>query len=143
MERARKAVACVDEAASKSSLLEKLDALWKGLPGVRELFERHQEDAEAARALQDAASLLRSARAYVRVSKKPSVEGFLRAGKMAHEDSDTWAPSAPPAEGAVRLLTVHASKGLEFEAVFVSGLTEDRFPVRGRGVQLVDPGLLA
>jgi len=43
----------------------------------------------------------------------------------------------------VRLLTVHASKGLEFEAVFVSGLTEDRFPVRGRGVQLVDPGLLA
>ncbi len=143
MERARKAVATVDEAASKSSLLEKLDALWKGLPGVRELFERHQEDAEAARALQDAASLLRSARAYVRVSKKPSVEGFLRAGKMAHEDSDTWAPTTPPAEGAVRLLTVHASKGLEFEAVFVSGLTEDRFPVRGRGVQLVDPGLLA
>ena len=61
---------------------------------------------------------------------------------MLHEDSDTWAPSAPPAEGAVRLLTVHGSKGLEFEAVFVSGLTEDRFPV-GAGRQLVDPGLLA
>lgn len=143
MDRARQAVAKVDEAATEPDLLEKLDVLWKRLPAVRELFERHQEDVEAARALQDAASLLRSARAYARVSKRPSVEGFLRAGKMAHEDSDTWAPSAPPAEGAVRLLTVHASKGLEFEAVFVSGLTEDRFPVRGRGVQLVDPGLLA
>src|SRR5215211_664529 len=143
MDRARRAVTVVDEAASKPNFLEKLDAIWKGLPGVRELFERHHEDAEAARALQDAASLLRSARAYVRVSKRPSVEGFLRAGKMAHEDSDTWAPSSPPAEGAVRLLTIHASKGLEFEAIFVSGLTEDRFPVRGRGVQLVDPGLLA
>jgi hypothetical protein len=95
MARARSAVAAVDEAARNDGLLEKLDALWKGLPGVRELFERHHEDADAARALQDAASLLRSARAYARVSRKPGVERFLRSGKMAHEDSDTWAPSAP------------------------------------------------
>ena len=142
MERARQAVAALDEASTKGGILEKLDAIWKNLPGTRELFERHAEDAEAARAIGDAAALLRSARAYARVSKRPDVAGFLRAGKMAHEDSDTWAPSAPPAEGAVRLLTVHASKGLEFDAVFVSGLSEDRFPVRGRGVQLVDPGLL-
>jgi superfamily I DNA/RNA helicase len=143
VERARRAVAAVDEASSREGFLAKLDALWKNLPGVRELFEQHAADAEAARALADAAALLRSARAYARVSKRPSVAGFLRAGKIAHEDSDTWSPAAPPAEGAVRLLTVHASKGLEFDAVFVSGLTEDRFPVRGRGVQLVDPGLLA
>ena len=62
---------------------------------------------------------------------------------MLHEDSDTWAPSAPPAEGAVRLLTVHGSKGLEFGAVFVSGLVDERFPVRPRGVRFVDPGLLS
>ncbi len=33
----------------------------------------------------------------------------------------------PPREG-VRLMTVHAAKGLEFETVFMGGLTEGRFP---------------
>lgn len=143
MDRARQAVAAVDEAESKEDFLQKVDALWKGLPATKELFEHHTEDAEAARAITDATVFLRSARAYARVSRNTRVEGFLAASRMVHEDSDTWAPSTPPEEGAVRLMTVHGSKGLEFDAVFVSGLTEDRFPVRGRGVQLVDPGLLA
>lgn len=143
MDRARRTIAAVDEAASNEKFLQKVDALWKGLPAIRELFERHTEDAEAARAITDATVFLRSARAYARVSRSPSVEGFLATSRMVHEDSDTWAPSTPSEEGAVRLMTVHGSKGLEFDAVFVSGLTEDRFPVRGRGVQLVDPGLLA
>jgi DNA helicase-2/ATP-dependent DNA helicase PcrA len=33
---------------------------------------------------------------------------------------------------AVRLMTVHASKGLEFDAVFIAGLEQDLFPHRGR-----------
>jgi superfamily I DNA/RNA helicase len=143
IERARAVVRAVREAGAQEEFAEKVEALWKALPGTRELFERHAEDAEAARELMDAMAFLRSARAYASVSQKPTVEGFVRAGKMLHDDSDTWAPAAPPAEGAVRVLTVHGSKGLEFEAVFVSGLTDDRFPVRARGVQLVDQGLLS
>lgn len=143
MKRARTAVWAVREAGKQQGFAEKVETLWKVLPGTRDLFERHAEDAEAARELMDAMAFLRSARAYASVSKKPTVEGFVRAGKMLHEDSDTWAPAAPPAEGAVRMLTVHGSKGLEFESVFVSGLTDDRFPVRARGVQLVDQGLLS
>jgi superfamily I DNA/RNA helicase len=143
IEKARSAVRTVDAAANQDSFVEKVDALWKGLPATRELFERHAEEQEAALALTDALSFVRSAHAYARMSNRPTVEGFLRAGKMLHEDSDTWAPSAPPAEGAVRLLTVHASKGLEFEAVFVSGLVDERFPIRPRGVRFVDPGLLS
>ena len=141
--RARAVLRAVDEAALEEGFAAKVDALWKGLPATRELFERHAEDEEAARTLADALSFVRSAHAYARMSQRPTVEGFLRAGKMLHEDSDTWAPSAPPAEGAVRLLTAHGSKGLEFEAVFVSGLVEDRFPIRPRGVRFVDPGLLS
>ncbi|MDP9486076.1 MAG: ATP-dependent helicase, partial [Actinomycetota bacterium] len=142
-DRARAVVRAADAAGREVGFLAGVDALWKGLPATRGLFERHGEDAEAARALADGLSFVRSAHAYARMSERPTVEGFLRAGKMLHEDSDTWAPSAPPAEGAVRLLTVHGSKGLEFEAVFVSGLVEDRFPVRPRGVRFVDPGLLS
>jgi superfamily I DNA/RNA helicase len=143
LEKARNVVRTVDAAASQGSFAEKVDALWKGLPATRGLFERHAEEQDAALALTDALSFVRSAHAYARMSHRPTVEGFLRAGKMLHEDSDTWASSAPPAEGAVRLLTVHASKGLEFEAVFVSGLVDERFPIRPRGVRFVDPGLLS
>ena len=143
LEKARSVVRTVEAAAKQDSFVEKVDTLWKDLPATRELFERHAEEQEAALALTDALSFVRSAHAYARMSNRPTVEGFLRAGKMLHEDSDTWAPSAPPAEGAVRLLTVHASKGLEFEAVFVSGLVDERFPIRPRGVRFVDPGLLS
>lgn len=136
-------VAAVDKACGEPNFLKKLDLLWKNLPGTRELFARHREDAHAARALADASAFLRAAAAYAGASRDPSVAGFISAGSMVHEDSDTWAPQSPPVEGAVRMMTVHASKGLEFEAVFVSGLSDERFPVRSRGVRFVDTGLLA
>jgi ATP-dependent exoDNAse (exonuclease V) beta subunit len=143
IEKARAVVRTVDAATQEDSFAAKVDALWKGLPATKGLFESHAQEQEAALALTDALSFVRSAHAYARMSQRPTVQGFLKAGKMLHEDSDTWAPSAPPAEDAVRLLTVHASKGLEFEAVFVSGLVDERFPIRPRGVRFVDPGLLS
>ncbi|AHY47829.1 UvrD/REP helicase N-terminal domain [Rubrobacter radiotolerans] len=136
-------VAAVDRAREEPDFLRKLDLLWKGLPGTARLFDRHREDARAARALADANAFLRAAAAYAGASDRASVAGFVSAGTVIHDDSDTWAPSAPPARGAVRLMTVHASKGLEFEAVFVSGLSDERFPVRSRGARFVDAGLLA
>jgi superfamily I DNA/RNA helicase len=143
IEKARAVVRTVDAATQEDSFAAKVDALWKGLPATKGLFESHAQEQEAALALTDALSFVRSAHAYAGMSQRPTVQGFLKAGKMLHEDSDTWAPSAPPAEDAVRLLTVHASKGLEFEAVFVSGLVDERFPIRPRGVRFVDPGLLS
>ena|GEM_PF-2282076 len=136
-------VSAVDEARGEPDFLKKLDSLWKNLPGTKDLFLRHREDASAARPLSDAGSFLRTARAYAGASRAPTVAGFVSAGSIVHEDSDTWAPTSPPVEGAVRLMTVHASKGLEFEAVFVSGLSDEKFPVRSRGVRFVDTGLLA
>jgi DNA helicase II / ATP-dependent DNA helicase PcrA len=44
-----------------------------------------------------------------------------------------------PDFNAVNLLTVHAAKGLEFEAVFLASLTSDRFPSFRRGKSLELP----
>lgn len=45
-----------------------------------------------------------------------------------------------PDVDAVRIMTVHAAKGLEFEIVFLPGMTADRFPCRrqGRSLDLPD-----
>lgn len=40
---------------------------------------------------------------------------------------------------AVQIMTVHASKGLEFDAVFVVNMVQDRFPTRRRGGDIEIP----
>jgi superfamily I DNA/RNA helicase len=57
---------------------------------------------------------------------------------------DTRAKTPPAAEiDAVRVMTVHASKGLEFPVVFLPNLAKDLFPSRGRsGMAPPPPGLL-
>ena len=56
------------------------------------------------------------------VSMSP-LDGFL--SHAALESGDTQAQAG---EQAVQLMTVHAAKGLEFEAVFISGLEDGLFP---------------
>lgn len=139
----------VDSAREVPDFLEKLDLLWKNLPGTRRLFDSHRTDPDSARAIADTAAFVRAAKSYAAAltshdaNRRPDAEGFLAAGDPLDDDSDTWAPQSPPVSGAVRVMTVHGSKGLEFEAVFVSGLSQGRFPVVSRGVRFVDTGLLA
>jgi DNA helicase-2/ATP-dependent DNA helicase PcrA len=61
----------------------------------------------------------------------PFVARHLRTLVEAGDD-----PSAPdvdePAAGVVSVLTVHKAKGLEFRSVFVAGMADGRFPLRGR-----------
>lgn len=38
----------------------------------------------------------------------------------------------PPETDAIRILTVHGAKGLEFPYIFIAGASADRFPARGR-----------
>lgn len=45
-----------------------------------------------------------------------------------YSDTDSFDPEKP----AITLMTVHASKGLEFPVVFVAGIEEDLFPMKPR-----------
>lgn len=62
----------------------------------------------------------------VRYDEAPSPEGIERLIEEAalQSDQDELAEKLP----AVSLMTVHASKGLEFDAVFVTGLEQGLFP---------------
>lgn len=48
-------------------------------------------------------------------------------------------PSAARHADAVRMLTIHGSKGLEFEAVHVPGMTKERVPLKYQGIRCPPP----
>ena len=63
-------------------------------------------------------------------SDEPSWFAYLEQIRLI-SDADT--PHVEGGQGAVSLMTVHASKGLEFPVVFVIGLEEELFPSGQRG----------
>ena len=59
----------------------------------------------------------------------PTLVGFLDWLEAAEErENGMEAPRVEPEPGAVQLLTIHAAKGLEWDAVAVAGLVEQVFP---------------
>jgi DNA helicase-2/ATP-dependent DNA helicase PcrA len=80
---------------------------------------------EGAERLENVRELCALATRYDRVALNPTLglEQFLESAALA-SDQDELKDEA----NAVRLMTVHASKGLEFPYVFITGLEEGLFP---------------
>lgn len=64
---------------------------------------------------------------YVRSNKSPKLANFLQEISLI-TDADKYDENRP----MVTLMTVHASKGLEFPCVFIAGLEENLFPMGAR-----------
>lgn len=58
-------------------------------------------------------------------SKKENIADFLEEVSLVREDKED---EEDPANGGVKLSTIHAAKGLEYQAVFVIGCEEQLFP---------------
>ncbi len=68
------------------------------------------------------------------------VRQFLAYFETLLESGDEGAlPKEEAPAGAVRIMTVHGSKGLEFDHVFVVNMVSDRFPSRRRGDAIALP----
>ncbi|WP_366181274.1 ATP-dependent DNA helicase [Actinomyces timonensis] len=66
---------------------------------------------------------------YAADAEAPTPAGFLNWLQVAQsEENGLDAPEPTPEPGAVQLLTIHAAKGLEWDAVAVIGMTETAFP---------------
>jgi len=101
-----------------------LDVELASRPGVR-----------AADALLDVDRLVEVAEDFVASGEDPGLSAFLAYLDTAEErERGLEVEVAEPDGQRVQIMTVHAAKGLEWDAVFVAGLTHEVFPVAGRPV---------
>jgi DNA helicase-2/ATP-dependent DNA helicase PcrA len=91
----------------------------------KEMLEGSAEDRER---LENARELVSLTVRYDDVVGEDAITQFLEETSLqSDQDNDTKEKSG------VRLMTVHSSKGLEFEYVFVTGLEQDLFPHKNIG----------
>jgi len=114
-----------------ASLLDTTKKMMEASGYIRALIEENSAQALTRRdnilELQNAISY------YEKNSKKPKLSTFLQEISLI-TDTDKYDEDKP----AVTLMTVHASKGLEFPAVFIVGLEENLFPMGGRDGEEAD-----
>jgi superfamily I DNA/RNA helicase len=131
---ARKGIRDFLSLLDKSSATVRQDGLSRGvLHLIREsgYLEEIERSAPSAAAFENqkqiVLDLANAADAYQRLEKKPSLSGFLQHASLANDYQQD--KSADRFNGdAVRLMTLHSAKGLEFPVVFLTGLEEGLLP---------------
>ena len=99
----------------------KLVAYVRQESGMEQLFK--EDKLEGAGRLENVRELVSLAARYDALPNPEGLEQYLASAALA-SDQDELKDDA----NAVRLMTVHASKGLEFPHVFITGLEEGLFP---------------
>lgn len=113
-------------------LLDRIRAVAKGKPsdavkfiikatGLEDLYAHGGEEEQER--LENMRELATVAAAYDHFPPGEAVEKFLSDAALSGEQDEL-----AEKRDAVRLMTVHASKGLEFDCVFITGLEQDLFP---------------
>ncbi len=110
----------IGETATKEKLSETIIFIIKA-SGLEEEWKAGGEDGEVR--LENAYELVSFASKYDHLPSEEAILSFLTDTALQSDQDEL-----KEEEKAVRLMTVHASKGLEFDVVFISGLEEGLFP---------------
>jgi DNA helicase-2/ATP-dependent DNA helicase PcrA len=87
------------------------------------LADYYRADKEGADRLENLNELINAAALFSEESEENTLDAFL-----AHAALEAGEHQAGAGHDALQLMTVHAAKGLEFHAVFITGLEEGLFP---------------
>ncbi|TMG92858.1 MAG: DNA helicase II [Betaproteobacteria bacterium] len=113
-------------------LIESLKAETQGLllpETVEVMLERsglvayYKGERDGADRVENLSELVNAASAFVNEGEEHDLPGFL-----AHAALESGENQAAEGADALQLMTVHSAKGLEFHAVFITGLEEGLFP---------------
>ncbi|MDR0274040.1 MAG: UvrD-helicase domain-containing protein [Burkholderiaceae bacterium] len=112
-------------------LREIIEAVVQG-SGLQEHYRNERDGGERLENLAELASAAESFMAAEAAALAPDPETGEAASPLAaflaHAALEAGDHQAQAGQDAVQLMTVHASKGLEFDAVFITGLEEGLFP---------------
>jgi DNA helicase-2/ATP-dependent DNA helicase PcrA len=87
------------------------------------LLAHYKAERDGADRVENLSELTNAAAAFVSEAEEPNLPAFL-----AHASLESGENQAAEGMDALQLMTVHSAKGLEFSAVFVTGLEEGLFP---------------
>lgn len=107
------------------SLMDTVKAMLEQSGYMRALVEENSHESMMRR--ENIIELQNAIAYYEKGKEKPSLSAFLQEISLI-TDTDKHDKDKP----AITLMTVHASKGLEFPCVFIVGLEENLFPMGGR-----------
>jgi DNA helicase-2/ATP-dependent DNA helicase PcrA len=117
-------VQTIEEIASAAQTLPLPQAMGKALE-LSGMLSAYGADDQAQDRLENLRELVSAARGFVEdpIAEDTGLESFL-----AHAALEAGERGAKEGETAAQLMTVHASKGLEFDHVFLAGMEEGLFP---------------
>src|SRR5574341_1418281 len=129
------------KAAAFKTLIDQMRAETQGLPlhemvevviAKSGLIEHYKTGREGADRIENLAELVNAAAAFTeeeRLAESGEVVDPLTAF-LTHAALEAGEHQAGEGEEALQMMTVHSAKGLEFDAVFITGLEEGLFPHR-------------
>ncbi|MCA9388606.1 ATP-dependent helicase [Candidatus Berkelbacteria bacterium] len=99
--------------------------------GQAQLF-KDIPDNRALEIVQNLSAIFEAISGYLEASRDPFALSFVTNLQELLSQVTPPSTNVGPDTEAINLMTIHASKGLEFEVVFLPGLTNDRFPARAK-----------
>ena len=130
-------------AAARQPLLESLAAAARQVD-VRDLFfelmERSRYLVEDPGAAPNVSRFAEHIAEFCETSVDRSLDAFMRRLELVLLSGEDEEPAPAATSAAIQVMTIHQSKGLEFEAVFVPSLVEGRLPQSGRSPRFELPG---
>ncbi len=92
-------------------------------------LDAHTDQAAAAAAKRNLAAFMDQVHAFEPVEGELTLRAFLDyVDTVERLDKQEWSPVQPSDEDSVKVMTIHAAKGLEFDNVFVPGVANGLLP---------------
>lgn len=140
----RKITALLEKDVARAATALPSRMLFEFLEASGYLSDLLRNDRLAAEAVPNLTEFLNFVSEYERGDPDASLLSFVDFLDLVVASGESPAQAMLPADvDAIRLLTVHGAKGLEFPVVFIPGATRDKYPIRDRSEPLELPDAFA
>ena len=134
----------LESLAAAATQIDVRDLFFELMEGTRylDLLRAGLEASEAARATANVSRFGEVIAEFCETSPDHSLDAYMRHLELVLLSGEDEEPAAPEESDAIQVMTIHQSKGLEFDAVFVPSLVQGRLPQSARSPRFELPALV-